>query len=87
MELPLSQSGSTPEQEAWDNKGGHMSWSTGRVSYTAGAALPYQAVMTRPHGLPLYRSFATMREAEAFIRRNTPVPAPALSTLYDRPAS
>jgi hypothetical protein len=27
-----------------------------------------------------------MREAEAFIRRNTPVPARALSTLYDRPA-
>ena len=28
--------------------------------------------------------FATMREAEDFIRRNTPVPATALSTLYDR---
>lgn len=30
--------------------------------------------------------FATMREAEDFIRRNTPVPAAALSTLYDRDA-
>jgi hypothetical protein len=57
------------------------------VSYTAQAALPYQAVMTRAQGQPLYRSFATMREAEAFIRRNTPVPARTLSTLYDRPAS
>jgi len=64
-----------------------MSCSAGRVSYTAQAALPYQAVMTRAQGQPLYRSFATMREAEAFIRRNTPVPARTISTLYDRPAS
>jgi hypothetical protein len=28
--------------------------------------------------------FATMREAEAFIRRSTPSLGPALSTLYDR---
>jgi len=27
-----------------------------------------------------------MREAEAFIKRNTPVPGRALSPLYDRPA-
>jgi hypothetical protein len=27
-----------------------------------------------------------MREAEAFIRRNTPVPGGALSKLYDRDA-
>jgi hypothetical protein len=74
------------EQENWENEGGHMSCSAGRVSYKAGSDLPYQAVLTRPHGQPLYRSFATMREAEAFIRRNTPVPARALSTLYDRPA-
>jgi hypothetical protein len=28
-----------------------------------------------------------MREAEAFIKRNTPVPGRPLSALYDRPAS
>jgi hypothetical protein len=28
-----------------------------------------------------------MREAEAFIRRNTPVPLATLSTAYDRPAA
>jgi hypothetical protein len=28
-----------------------------------------------------------MREAEAFIKRNTPVPERKLSELYDRPAS
>jgi hypothetical protein len=86
MHPPLSQTVSTLEQEAWDNEGGYMSCSSGRVSLTAGAELPFRAVMTRPSGLPLYRSFATMREAEAFIRRNTPVPPRALSTLYDRPA-
>jgi hypothetical protein len=74
------------EQENWENEGGHMSCSAGRVSFSAGTELPYRAVLTRPQGQPLYRSFATMREAEAFIRRNTPVPARALSTLYDRPA-
>jgi hypothetical protein len=31
--------------------------------------------------------FATMRDAEAFIERNIPVPGPALSSLYDRPAT
>jgi len=72
---PPSDAVSAFDQEAWDNEGGHMSWGAGRVSDTPGAALPYQAVMTRPHGVPLYQSFATMREAEAFIRRNTPVPA------------
>jgi hypothetical protein len=28
-----------------------------------------------------------MREAEAFIKRNTPIPDRALSALYDRPIS
>jgi hypothetical protein len=28
-----------------------------------------------------------MREAEAFIKRNTPVPGAVLATTYDRPAS
>ena len=65
---------------------GHLGSSSGRVLRVAGAELPYTVVLTRPHGLALYQSFLTMREAEAFIRRNTPVPAPALSTLYDRPA-
>ena len=83
---PLSDAVSTFEQEAWDNEGGHMSCGAGRASYTPGAALPYQAVMTRPHGVPLYQSFATMRE-EAFIRRNTSIPARTLSPRYHRPAS
>jgi len=74
-------------EECWENEGGHMSCSVGPVLYTAGAELPYQVVLIRPLGQPLCRSFATMRQAEAFIRRNSPVPPPVLSTLYDRPAS
>jgi hypothetical protein len=80
--------------EFWDNEGGqigtaeggHMSSSSGRVVRVPGAELPYTVVLSRPHGLALSQSFRTMREAEAFVRRNTPVPGPALSTLYDRAA-
>lgn len=67
-------------------KGGHMSSRSGRVVRAPGAELPYTVILTRPHPVELCRSFRTMREAEAFIRRNTPVPAPAFSTLYDRAA-
>jgi len=38
--------------------------------------------MTREDGDTFEVSFATMGEAEAFIRRNTPAPA-ARSTTYD----
>ena len=75
------------EEQKWDNEGGRMASAAGHVTHLAGAELPYTVVLTRPQGRSFERSFATMREAEAFIRRNTPVPRPALSTLYDRPAS
>ena len=82
------------DTDSWDNEGGqlgaaeggHMSSSSGRVLRVQGAELPYTAILTRPHLVDLSRSFRTMREAEAFVRRNTPVPTPALSTLYDRAA-
>lgn len=82
------------DTESWDNEGGQigateggpMSSSSGRVVCAAGAELPYTVILTRPHLVELCRSFRTMREAEAFVRRNTHVPAPTLSTLYDRAA-
>jgi len=37
--------------------------------------VPFTAVMTREDGGTFEVSFATMGEAEAFIRRNTPAPA------------
>ena len=75
------------EQETWDNEGGHMSAPTGRVIHSPFAELPYTAILQRPFGEATEHYFATMREAEAFIRRNTPVPGTKLSKLYDRPAS
>lgn len=80
------------DTDSWDNEGGqlgtaddgHMSSSSGRVLRVPGAELPYMVVLTRPDVVDLRRSFRTMREAQAFLRKHTPVPAPALSTLYDR---
>jgi hypothetical protein len=80
--------------ESWDNEGGqiataeggHVSFGSECVVRVPGAELPYTVVLTRPHGLALTESFRTMREAEAFVRRNMPVPPRALSALYDRPA-
>ena len=73
------------QQESWDNEGGHMSSLRGRVIRTPDALLPYAVVLTHHGRAESARAFASMREAEAFIRRNTPVPA-LRSTLYDRAA-
>ena len=88
-ELPLIERPAAvlPAEECWENEGGHMSCTAGPVLYSMGAEMPYEVVLTRALGQPLRRSFGTMREAEAFVRRNSAVPPPALSTLYDRPAS
>jgi hypothetical protein len=68
-------------------EGGHMSSRHGRVIHRPGAELPFVAVLSHHGREPSERAFATMREAEAFIKRNTPVPERTLSALYDRPAS
>jgi hypothetical protein len=72
---------------ARDDLGDNMIFNSEQIIHNRLAALPYQAVLTRPRGEPLNRSFATMREAEAFVRSNTPARGQALSALYDRPAS
>ena len=74
------------KEQTLDNKGGHMSSSAGRVKHVPDADLSYVVVLTHPGSEVTEHSFATMREAEAFIKRNTPVPAAALSTLLDRKA-
>lgn len=73
------------EQQNWDNEGGHMSSTSGRVMRRTGA-LPYVVVLTHHGTEATEHAFATMREAEAFIKRNTPVPDRNLSDLYDRRA-
>ena len=60
---------------------GHIS---GRVVRTAGNKLPYMVVMIPAVLAGTEARFATMREAEEFIRRSTPVPTRVLSDLYDR---
>jgi len=72
------------EHDNWDNEGGHLSSMAGRILQTPDSAVPYKVVLTQDGGKTTEHAFATMREAEAFIRRNTPVPAVTLSTLYDR---
>jgi hypothetical protein len=75
------------EQQEPDKEGGHMSSTAGRVRHVAGAELPYVVVLTHHLCEATEHPFASMREAEAFINRNTPVPGATLSALYDRPAS
>lgn len=75
------------EEQSWDNEGGHMSSTTGRITRVSGADLPYIVTLAHHGSEPTEHEFATMREAESFIERNTPVPRRALSSLYDRPAS
>lgn len=74
-------------EQKWANEGGHMSSTSGRVRSVPGARLPYVVVLTHHESQATKHSFATMREAEAFIKRNTPVPGSCLSSLYDRPVS
>lgn len=73
--------------ETFDNEGGHMSSTAGRVTHVSGAELPYVVILAHHGSEASKHCFATMREAEAFIKRNTPIPDRALSALYDRPIS
>jgi hypothetical protein len=75
------------QEQLWENEGGHMSSTAGRITHVPDAALPYVVVLSHHGSEATEHAFATMREAEAFIKRNTPVVGPGLSALYDRPAS
>ena len=58
-----------------------------RIVHVADAELPYVVVLTDSLGHAQEPGFATMREAEAFIKRSTPArPGGKLWPLYDRPA-
>lgn len=67
-------------------EGGHMSSTEGRVVYVPGAELPYVVILAHHRGGSSEHAFATMRQAESFIKWNTPLPRAVLSTTYDRPA-
>jgi len=68
-------------------EGGHMSSRHGHVIHRAGAALPFVAILSHHGREATEHAFPTMREAEDFIKRSTPVPERPLSALYDRPPS
>ena len=70
-------------EDNWDNEGGHMSCTCGRIVKISGVDKPFKVIMSREVGEASIHWFATMREAEAFVRRNTPRP-PERSTVYDR---
>jgi hypothetical protein len=72
-------------EDEWNNEGGHMSSTAGRIVHAPDDAMPYKVILSCPGRAETERAFATMRDAEAFIRRNTPIPAER-RTLYDRPA-
>lgn len=74
-------------EQDWANEGGHMSSTSGRVIHRPNEDLPFVAILSHHGSERTEHGFATMREAEAFIKRNTPVPERKLSKLYDRPAS
>lgn len=78
--------GGEDPMSAGQPEGGPMSSTAGRVIHRRGAGLPFVAVLAHYGGETSEHGFATMREAEAFIKRNTPPTGPALSALYDRPA-
>ena len=72
-------------QESSNRDGGHMDSERGRIVHKPGSKLPYKAILTHDVGEDTEHAFATMREAEAFIKRNTPVPTSRRTTL-DRDA-
>jgi len=74
------------DEHGGDIEGGHMSSTAGRVTRTQRTKLPYMVTLAHHQSDETRHSFASMREAEAFIKRNTPVPRALLPTTYDRPA-
>jgi hypothetical protein len=77
-------SGVVPE-ERWENEGGQMSATRGRIISTPDGELPYKVILSHHGSVDSERPFGSMRAAEAYIRRNTPKP-PERRTLYDRAA-
>ena len=73
------------DEDVWNNEGGHMSSASGLVVSTPGSDLPYKAILSHQGRSDSEHAFPTIREAEAFIRRNTPVP-PGRRMLDDRDA-
>ncbi|QNP42368.1 hypothetical protein H9L15_08540 [Sphingomonas daechungensis] len=59
-----------------------MSCTSGRIVAVQDGRAQFKAIMSHGDGEPSEHLFATMAEAEAFVRRNTPRP-PERDTTYD----
>ena len=77
------EAGMKNEKQRGSLEGGHMSCTTGKIVRSGGAHKTFKAIMSQANGRTIEREFPTMREAEEFVRRNTPRPEER-STLYDR---
>ena len=62
-----------------------MSATHGRIVCTPAGEARYKVILSHHGSADTERPFASMRDGEAYIRRNTPRPA-ARSTLWDRGA-
>jgi hypothetical protein len=71
--------------ECWENEGGHMSSRFGRIVRDPAGQEPYKVILSHDQGGESERVFPTMRDAEAFVRRNTPRPK-ARDIFWDREA-
>lgn len=74
------------EHDDGEDQAGHGSSAAGLIVFFPSSDLPYVVTLTHSSGVPSAHGFATMREAEAFIRLKTPAIGPSLSKTYDRPA-
>lgn len=63
-------------------EGDHMTATDGTIVQTRDSELPYKVILKHQNAGPSEHAFPTMRECEAFIRRNTPLPV-ARSTPFD----
>jgi hypothetical protein len=59
-------------KDTWANEGGHMHAKSGYIVQTSPGA--FKVVLNHEGGDDTEQSCATIREGEAFIRRNTPTP-------------
>ena len=71
--------------QRWDNEGGRVRMRAVRIRHCSDSETPYIVVLTDLEGNSVERSFVTMRDAEVFLRTQSPASTPRLSTLYDQP--
>jgi len=92
---PVEQRDERERRNAWEDEGGSVDQGaqdgsryadkaiSGRIVQAGGPGRPLKAVLIHQDGRTSERTFATMREGEAFIRSMTPVP-PKRDSSRDR---